>query len=75
MEDALGMTAPVLAIMATAISLSAVWAHKHRARWRGLVKLFHEAQRIGDTKVWDGLLEWRRGKAQLAIYVTLRKCD
>jgi hypothetical protein len=75
MEDALGLTGPALAMAATAIGLGALWIHKRRAAWRGFVDLFHESQRVGDMRVWDSLLEWKKGKAQLAVYVTLRRCD
>ena len=65
--------APTLALAASAVGTGIVLVRGFLKNFAGTVTLTGGAQRVGDTKVWDGLLSLKRGKLQLGIYLTLRR--
>ncbi|ARN80870.1 hypothetical protein [Methylocystis bryophila] len=72
MSNALTSAAPTLALAASAAGTGLLLA---RGFLKNAVSLSGAAQRVGDTKVWDGLVSFKQGKLQLGLYLTLRRID
>jgi len=72
MSDTVGSM--LLAVAAATIGAAVGRTRKFTADLANAVDLTSKAQQVGDTKVWDTLLELKKSRAQLAIYVTWRKC-
>ena len=75
MSNALTSAAPTLALAASAVGTGLLLARGFVKNLAGAVSLSGATQRVGDTKVWDGLLSLKRGKLQLGLYLTLRRID
>jgi hypothetical protein len=75
MSNALTSAAPTLALAASAVGTGLLLARGLLKNLAGAVSLSGAAQRVGDTKVWDGLVSLKQGKLQLGLYLTLRRID
>ena len=75
MTDAFASATPALALAAGAVGTGLLLARGFVKSLAGAVSLSGAAQRVGDTKVWDGLVSLKKGKLQLGIYLTLRRID
>jgi hypothetical protein len=75
MSNALTSAAPTLALAASAVGTGLLLARGLIKNLAGAVSLSSAAQRVGDTKVWDGLVSLKQGKLQLGLYLTLRRID
>ena len=73
MSDAFASATPTLALAASAVGTGIVLALGFLKNFAGAVSLSGGAQRVGDTKVWDGLVSLKKGKFQLGVYLTLRR--
>ena len=73
MTNALSSAAPTLALAASAVGTGILLALGVVKSFAGAVSLSGAAQRVGDTKVWDGLVSLKKGKFQLGVYLTLRR--
>ena len=73
MTDALASATPTLALAASAVGTGIVLTLGFLRNFAGAVSLSGGAQRVGDTKVWDGLVSLKKGKFQLGVYLTLRR--
>jgi len=73
MTNALASAAPTLALAASAVGTGILLALGVVKSFAGAVSLSGAAQRVGDTKVWDGLVSLKKGKFQLGVYLTLRR--
>ena len=73
MTDALTSATPTLALAASAVGTGIVLTLGFLRNFAGAVSLSGGAQRVGDTKVWDGLVSLKKGKFQLGVYLTLRR--
>ena len=73
MTDALASATPTLALAASAVGTGIVLTLGFLKNFAGAVSLSGGAQRVGDTKVWDGLVSLKKGKFQLGVYLTLRR--
>ena len=75
MSDAFASATPTLALAASAVGTGIVLARRFLKNPAGAISLSGGAQRIGDTKVWDGLVSLKQGKLQLGLYLTLRRVE
>jgi hypothetical protein len=73
MTNALASAAPTLALAAGAVGTGILLALGVVKSFAGAVSLSGATQRVGDTKVWDGLVSLKKGKFQLGVYLTLRR--
>ena len=75
MTDAFASAAPTLARAASAVGTGIVLALGFLKNFAGAVSLTGATQRVGDTRVWDGLVSLKKGKVQLGVYMTLRRVE
>ena len=75
MSNALTSAAPALALAASAVGTGLLLARGFLKNLAGAVSLSGATQRVGDTKVWDGLVSLKKGKVQLGLYLTLRRVE
>jgi hypothetical protein len=75
MTDAFSSAAPALARAASAVGTGLVLGFGLLKNFAGAVSLSGATQRVGDTRVWDGLVSLKKGKLQLGVYMTLRRVE